>query len=196
MIFFRSSFFRLAMLLLAGMLAACSPKPLEFKGSDITGTGLGKDMALTDTSGQMRRVADYEGKVLVVFFGFTQCPDVCPTALAELAHAMEMLDEKADDVQVVLITVDPERDTPELLKEYVTAFDPRFDALRGSADELHKTAQSFRAYYARAPGSTPDSYTMDHSASFYVFDRKGEPRVLIGGSAEAPDIADDLRLLL
>ncbi len=186
----------LGLLLLAGVLAACSPKPLEFKGSDITGTGLGADMLMNDTSGQPRRMADYKGKVTVVFFGFTQCPDVCPTALAELAHAMELLGDAADQVQVLLISVDPERDTPEILKEYVKAFDPRFQALRGTPEQLHKTAQSFKAFYAKAPGATPGDYTMDHSASFYVFDKNAAVRVLLPGNSDAEAMASDLRQLI
>lgn len=177
-------------------LAACSPKPADFEGSDITGTGLGANMEIPDTTGQLRTLADYKGKVAVVFFGFTQCPDVCPTALAELSQTLALLGDQADQVQVLLISVDPERDTPEILTEYVQAFHPSFVGLTGTTDQLHKAAQSFKAYYAKAPGSTPDQYTMDHTASFYVFDKKGDVRVLISGDASAEDIASDIRKLL
>lgn len=178
------------------LLAACSPEPLEFHGSDISGTGLGSDMAIPDTSGQLRTIKDYRGKVVVVFFGFTQCPDVCPTALAELAHTMDLLEEDADDVQVLLISVDPERDTPEILSQYMASFNPSFVGLRGDEQQLNQAAQSFKAYYAKAPGPNPDDYTMDHSASFYVFDKKGEVRILLSGDSPAEEIADDIRLLL
>lgn len=177
-------------------LAACSPKPTEFKGSDITGTGLGQDLAIPDTTGQLRTLADYRDKVIVVFFGFTQCPDVCPTALAELSQTLALLGDQADQVQVLLISVDPERDTPEILAEYVQAFHPSFVGLAGTTDQLHKAAQSFKAYYAKAPGATPEQYTMDHTASFYIFDKKGDVRVLISGDVSAEDIASDIRQLL
>lgn len=184
------------LLALSVFLAACTPKPLEFQGSDISGTGLGADLAITDTTGQLRTLEDYKGKVTVVFFGFTQCPDVCPTALAELSQTLNLLGDKADDVQVVLVSVDPERDTPEILSAYVGAFHPSFVGLTGTPEQLHKAAQSFKAYYAKAPGPTPEEYTMDHTASFYVFDKKGDVRVLISGDASAEDIASDIKQLL
>ena len=180
----------------SAILAACSPKPLEFQGSDISGTGLGADLAIPDTTGQLRTLADYKDKVTVVFFGFTQCPDVCPTALAELAQTMDILGDKENEVQVLLISVDPERDTPEILSSYVNAFHPDFVGLTGNLDQLHTAAQSFKAYYAKAPGPTPEQYTMDHTASFYVFDKKGDVRVLISGDANAQDIASDIQQLL
>lgn len=186
-----------ALFFISVFIAACSSeKPPEFIGSDISGTGLGTDMAIPDTSGQLRTLKDYQDKVTVVFFGFTQCPDVCPTALAELAQTMHLLDDQADQVQVLLISVDPERDTPEILSAYVNAFHPDFVGLSGSLDQLHTAAQSFRAYYAKVPGSTPEQYSMDHTASFYIFDKKGDVRVLVGGDASAPDIASDIRQLL
>lgn len=180
----------------SAILAACSPQPLEFQGSDISGTGLGADLAIPDTTGQVRTLADYKDKVTVVFFGFTQCPDVCPTALAELAQTMDILGDKEDEVQVLLISVDPERDTPEILSAYVNAFHPDFVGLTGNLEQLHTAAQSFKAYYAKAPGPTPEQYTMDHTASFYVFDKKGDVRVLISGDANAQDIASDIQQLL
>lgn len=178
------------------LLSACTPEPVEFIGSDITGTGIGQDLSLPDTNGELRTLDDYTGKVTIAFFGFTQCPDVCPTALAELAHTMDLLGDKAEQVQVLLISVDPERDTPEVLEPYVKAFHPSFVGLTGSADQLLKTAQSFKAYYAKAPGPTPEQYTMDHSASFYVFDKQGDIRILISGDAPADEIASDIQQLL
>jgi protein SCO1/2 len=178
-------------------LSACSGdiKP-EFKGSDISGTKLGHDMAMQDSSGTIRTLQDYKGKVIVSFFGFTQCPDVCPTAMAELAQVMTLMGDKADKLQVILLSVDPERDTPAIIGEYAKAFHPDFVGLTGSADQLAKTAKSFKAYYAKAPGVSPDQYSMDHSSSFYVFDPQGEARVLIRGDATAQDIAHDVNQLL
>lgn len=186
-----------ALFLTSIFIVACSSEAqLEFLGSDISGTGLGAEMAIPDTSGQLRTLKDYNGKVTVVFFGFTQCPDVCPTALAELAQTMALLEDKADDVQVLLVSVDPERDTPEILSAYVSAFHPDFVGLSGTLEQLRAAAQSFRAYYAKVPGPTPEQYSMDHTASFYVFDKKGEVRVLIPGDASASDIAHDIRQLI
>lgn len=180
------------------LLTACSPDtPASFHGSDIAGTGLGKDMVLQDSSnGEVRDLASYKDQVAVVFFGFTQCPDVCPTALAELAQTMELLGKDADQVQVIMISVDPERDTPEVLAHYVAAFHTDFVGLRGTPQQLATTAKSFKAFYAKADGPTPEQYTMDHSSSFYVFDKKGDVRVLIAGNAPADEIADDIRQLL
>lgn len=182
--------------LLVGALSACSDKQIEFHGSDISGTGIGKDLAMLDTSGQLRTLNDYKGKVVVVFFGFTQCPDVCPTALAELSHTIDILGDKASQTQVLMISVDPERDTPEIFEPYVTAFHPDFVGLTGTPDQLDKTAKSFKAFYAKVPGSTPDTYTMDHSSAFYIFDKKGEIRVLITGDAPANEVAADIQQLL
>lgn len=182
---------------LAIALAGCnSAKDANFVGTDISGSHLGSALSIPDTTGQVRTLADYKDKVAVVFFGFTQCPDVCPTAMAELAQTMELLGNDASQVQVIMITVDPERDTPDILSAYVQAFDPRFVGLTGNAEQLTKTAQSFKAYYAKAPGLTPDQYSMDHASSFYLFDKSGEVRVLVHGNASADDIANDIRQLL
>lgn len=176
-------------------LTACGEKEAGFQGSDITGTHLGKDLALNDHNGKARSLQDFAGKVVVVFFGFTQCPDVCPTSLAEVAQAMKALGNEADQVQVLLVSVDPERDTPEVLKTYVTAFDPRFLGLTGSPEQIQRAAASFKAYYAKVP--TPDGgYGMDHTAAFYLLDRNGESRVLANNSAGGSALAHDLRILL
>jgi len=176
-------------------LAACGESAPQFKGSDITGTHLGQGVALTDFNGQPRTLKDFAGKVQVVFFGFTQCPDVCPTSLAELSDVMQQLGPDADRVQVLLITVDPERDTPEVLKQYVTNFDPRFLALTGSADQIKQAAASFKAYYAKVPRPDGD-YTMDHTAAFYLLDGKGEARVLANNNIGADALAHDIKALL
>ncbi len=192
----RRSFISLAVAgLLSLGLAGCKD-PVKFQGTDITGTHLGRDMAMVDSSGKLRTLADYKGKVLLVFFGFTHCPDVCPTSMAELAQTMNLLKGDAKKVQVVMITVDPERDTGAIMDTYVKAFNPSFVGLTGSPDQLHKTAQSFKAYYAKASGGTPDSYSMNHSSSFYILDQTGEARVLLNGNAPAKVIAGDIRQLL
>ncbi|NGM86423.1 SCO family protein [Parapusillimonas sp. SGNA-6] len=177
-------------------LAGCGPKKVAFIGSDITGTKLGKDMVMVDGNGQTRTLADYKGKVVVVFFGFTQCPDVCPTAMAELAQTMDLLGKDADQVQVLMISVDPERDTPPVLSEYVKAFNPAFVGLTGTPEQLSKTAKSFKAYYAKSPGAKPEQYSMDHASSFYIIDKDNEARVLVSGNASAKDIASDIRQLI
>ncbi|HUG59873.1 MAG TPA: SCO family protein [Candidimonas sp.] len=181
---------------LSPLLAACSKKEVVFQGSDISGTQLGRDLEMLDGTSQVRRLADYKGKVVLVFFGYTQCPDVCPTAMAELSQTMELLGKDAEKVQVLMISVDPARDTPEILSAYVQAFNPAFVGLTGTPEQLSKTAKSFKAYYAKSPGGTADQYGMDHASSFYLFDQEGESRVLVSGNASAKDIADDIKLLL
>ncbi|MCQ9617726.1 SCO family protein [Paenalcaligenes niemegkensis] len=180
------------------ILSACSPsaEEMQFNGSNISGSNLGADLTMVDGEGNLRTLESFSGKVVVVFFGFTQCPDICPTALSQLAAAMELLGNDADKVQVLLITVDPERDTPEIIAEYVRAFDERFLGLTGSPAQLHKTAQSFKAFYAKVPGPTPEQYTMDHSSSFYILDGKGEARVLLRGDATPEEISQDIKQLL
>jgi protein SCO1/2 len=184
-------------LLIISMLG-CSPKP-SFKNVDITGsTAFGNNFSLLDSSGNTKTMADYKGKVVVVFFGFTQCPDVCPTTLTEMDEALKLLGpNKAAKVQVIFITVDPERDTASVLAQYVPAFNSSFVGLR-SADEagLEKVAKDFRIYYKKVPGSKPGSYTMDHSAGSYVFDQNGQLRLYIK-HAQGPEVlAHDLKNIL
>lgn len=181
---------------LAGILAACGDPAPSFKGNDISGTQLGKNLALNDHNGQARTLRDFAGKVTVVFFGFTQCPDVCPTSLAELSQVMQKLGGDADRVQVLMITVDPERDTPEILKQYVTTFDPRFLGLTGTPDQIKQAAASFKAYYAKVPTEGGKNYTMDHTAAFYLLDGKGESRVLANNTIGAEALAHDIKALL
>lgn len=180
------------------MLPACTPEPAQpaFQGSNISGSHFGQDLEMVDTEGQTRHLSDYRGKVLVVFFGFTQCPDVCPTALAQLASAQELLGEDAVHMQAIMISVDPARDTPTLLRAYLNAFNPDFVGLTGSADQLSRTARSFKAFYARSGTPGSDQYSMDHSSSFYVIDAQGEARSLLRGDASPEEIAHDVRLLL
>jgi protein SCO1/2 len=184
-----------AVALAAILLIGCGDTRPAFQGGNITGTGLGKSLALTDINGKPRTIKDFAGRVVVVFFGFTQCPDICPTSLAKLTETMNMLGSAADRVQVLMVTVDPERDTPEILKQYVNAFDPRFLALTGTPDEIKQAAASFKAYYAKVPG--PDgNYSMDHTASFYLFDKKGEARVLASNNISVAALAQDIETLL
>jgi protein SCO1/2 len=177
-------------------LASCTPQGAKFQSSDVTGSAFGRDFTLRDPTGKERSLADFRGKAVVVFFGYTQCPDVCPTTLATLAEAMKRLGPEADRVQVLFITVDPERDTPDLLSKYVPAFDPRFVGLRGDAEQTARTAKEFKILYQKQPGASPGSYTMDHSAGTFIFDPQGRLRLYVG-LAQGPDVfAHDLRELL
>jgi len=187
--------FLVAVLLIA--LAACSPKP-EFKNVDITGSSaFGKDFSLLDPNGKTRTLGDFKGKVVVMFFGYTQCPDVCPTTLTEMQQVMALLGPQADKVQVLFVTLDPERDTAAILKQYVPAFDPRFLGLR-PADEaaLEQVTKDFKIYYKKVPGSSPGSYTMDHTAGSYAFDPEGHLRLYIKHAQGPETLAHDLKELL
>jgi len=178
-------------------LTACSPKP-EFKNIDITGsTAFGKDFSLVDPDGRERTLADFKGKVVVMFFGYTQCPDVCPTTLTEMQQVMTLLGSQSDKVQVLFVTVDPERDTAAILKQYVPAFDSRFLGLR-PADEaaLEKVAKDFKIYYKKVPGISPGSYTIDHTAGSYAFDPEGRLRLYIKHAQGPETVAHDLKELL
>jgi len=177
------------------LLSACGDKTPDFAGSDITGTGLGKDWSLTDHAGTARTLTDYAGRVVVVFFGFTQCPDVCPTSLAEMAQVMRELGPEAERVQVLFITVDPERDTPAILRQYVTAFDARFVGLTGTAEQIRAAAASFKVSYAKVAREDND-YTMDHTAAFFLLDGRGQARVLTRANLGVAALAHDVRLLL
>lgn len=167
-----------------------------FKNTDLTGLSYGNDFALKDHNGNVRRLADFKGKAVLVFFGFTHCPDVCPTTLAELANVMKELGPQADKLQVLFVTVDPERDTPEVLAKYVPAFDPRFLGLSGTPAETEKMAKEFKVFYQKAPGKTPGSYTVDHTAGSYIFDTQGRIRLFVRHGQGAEPILHDLKLLL
>ena len=178
-------------------LAACSPKP-EFKNVDITGSAaFGKDFSLLDPEGKTRTLADFKGKVVVMFFGYTQCPDVCPTTLMEMQQVMAMMGAQADKVQVLFVTVDPERDTAAILKQYVPAFDKRFLGLR-PADQvaLEQVTKDFKIYYKKVPGSSPGAYTIDHTAGSYAFDPEGRLRLYIKHAQGPETLAHDLKELL
>ena len=177
--------------------SACSEasKP-AFKGVDITGVDYARDLPLTDQFGKARHISDFAGKVVAVFFGYTHCPDVCPTTMSEMAQVKSELGADGDKLQVIFVTVDPERDTPEVLKAYMANFDPTFLALRGSAQELAAVAKDFKIFYKQVPGPTPTSYTMDHSAGLYVFDPSGRLRLFQRYGVGVQPLADDIRLLL
>ncbi|PTB21664.1 cytochrome c oxidase assembly protein [Trinickia symbiotica] len=179
------------------MLAGCGNDAPAFQNLDITGnTQFGSNFALPDTSGKMRTLADFKGKAVVLFFGYTHCPDVCPTTMAELSQALQQLGTNAARVQVLFVTIDPARDTPNVLSQYVSAFNPTFIGLRPDGAELAKVAKDFRVYYAKVPGKSPDSYTMDHTAASYVFDPSGKLRLFARDGQGAQSWVHDLKLLL
>jgi len=182
-------------LLLAGCDKIATPPP-SFKNTDLTGLDYARDFALTDHNGKARTLADFKGKVVVLFFGFTPCPDVCPTTMAELSEVMKQLGPQADQVQVLFITIDPERDTQALLAQYVPAFDKRFLGLYGDAAATAKVAKEFKVFYAKVEGNTPGSYSMDHTAASYVFDRNGKIRLFVRHGQGAEPIVHDIKQLL
>ena len=193
----RLSISAFVMVLMTLALVACSPKP-EFKNIDITGaSGFGSDFSLLDVDGKTRTLADFKGKVVVMFFGYTQCPDVCPTTLTEMQQTMVLLGPQADKVQVLFVTVDPARDTAAILKQYVPSFDPRFIGLR-PADEaaLEKVTKDFKIYNKKVPGLSQGSYTIDHTAGSYVFDPEGHLRLYIKHAQGPETLAHDLKELL
>jgi len=189
---FRSSVAALCLVL----LAACDSAAPKFRSTDISGVDYGRSLELTDHHGKLRRLEDFRGKAVVVFFGFTHCPDVCPTTLADMAIAMKQLGPDADRVQVVMVTVDPERDTRELLAKYVPAFDARFLGLYGNPEATRRTAKEFKVYFEKRPGKTPGEYSIDHSAQSYVIDTQGRLRLFVRHDRLTEDLAPDLRTLL
>jgi len=177
-------------------LAACAPDKPQFKSIDITGADYARDFKLADHHGQLRSMADFKGKAVVVFFGFTQCPDVCPTAMAELAQVKLQLGADGQRLQAIMVSLDPERDTPEVLKAYMTNFDPGFLALRPTLEQLPQLAKDFKIFYKKNEGKTPSSYTLDHSAGSYVFDPQGRVRLYTRQGVGVPAMTADLKLLL
>ena len=180
---------------LSGLSACSDPRP-AFKGVDITGADYAKELNLPDQNGQVRKLKDFSGKLVVVFFGYTQCPDVCPTTMQELAEVKRLLGPDGDKLQAVFVTVDPERDTAELLKAYVENFDASFVALRPTQEQLPAIAKEFKIYFKRVEGKTPTSYTMDHSAGSYIFDTQGRVRLFSRYGTGPQALADDFKLLL
>jgi protein SCO1 len=190
---------RTVLLSLAGTaaLAACSvaDKP-QFKSVDITGADYARDFRLPDVDGHVRSLADFKGKAVIVFFGYTQCPDACPTTLSEIAEAKKMLGADGARVQPVLITVDPERDKPQMLKAYVQNFGPDFVALRGTPEQTAAAAKDFKVFYRKVEGDRPGSYSIDHSAGSYVYDAQGHLRLYTRYGSGAQALAADLKILL
>lgn len=200
---------RAAVLALAGglLLAGCdraavpagagaSGQRPAFKAVDITGATYAGKFSLPDADGQVRTLADFKGKVVVVFFGYTQCPDVCPTTMTELAEVKRTLGDAGRDVVGIFVTVDPERDQPALLKSYLANFGPDMVGLRGSPDQVREVAKEFKVFYSKVPGKTDTSYTVDHTAGSYVFDRQGRVRLFTRYGSGAKNLVDDLRILL
>ncbi len=183
-------------LLLAALLAGCEREtPPALQLTDITGAEFGRAIRLTDHNGRARTLADFRGKVVMVFFGFTHCPDVCPTTLAEMAQVMRELGPDAEKVQVLFITVDPERDTPEVLRQYVPSFHASFLGLHGDADAIARTAKGFKVFYQKQalPGG---GYSVDHSAGTYIYDREGRLRLYASYGRGAAALLHDIRILL
>ena len=177
--------------LVGGPLAGCTEAKPSFNAVDMTGADYAKDVALKDADGQPRTLRDFKGKVVVLFFGFAQCPDVCPTTMSEMAQVKQQLGKDADKLQVLFVTVDPERDTPAVMKAYMGAFDPSFVALIPTPDQLAAMAKDYKAYYKKVEGKTPTSYSMDHSAASYIYDMQGRLRLYARyGAGVAPMVAD------
>ena len=178
-------------------LGVTATKPAaSFRGADITGADYAKTLSMPDVNGQPRTLGDFKGKVTVVFFGYTQCPDVCPTTMAELAQVKKALGADGDKLQAVFVSIDPERDTPEILKSYMASFDPNFVALRGTLAQTQATAKEFKVYFAKVPGKAEGSYTMDHSAGAFVFDAKSNVRLFERYGAGAEALTADVKALI
>lgn len=184
----------LCLLAVVALVTGCSPP--TFNNIDITGAAFGRDFSLTDQNGARRTLADYRGKLVAVFFGYTQCPDVCPTTLADLMQVKKKLGTDGDRLQVIFITVDPQRDTPQVLRQYLGGFDPTFVGLYGTDEEIARTAKEFKVFYQKVPGKTPTSYSMDHTAGTYIFDRDGHLRLFVKYGASIDPLVDDLKKLL
>lgn len=187
---------RLFLALSAATLVSCKPPPVTFHSTDLTGATFARQLALVDHHGQPRSLADFRGKATVVFFGYTACPDICPTMLARLAEVMKKLGGEAERVQVLFVTVDPERDSAERLKDFVPWFNPSFLGLRGDAAQIQAAAAEFRIFTARKPVEGALGYVIDHSTGAYVFDPAGRLRLYVKDTTSVDDIAADLRLLL
>ena len=180
----------------SGLFFACSETKPNFASVDVTGADYAKDFQLNDHNGQLRSLKDFKGKLVVVFFGYTQCPDVCPTSMAEVAEIKKSLGPDGDRLQGIFITVDPQRDTPALLKAYMANFDPSFLALVPTPEQLATVAKDFKVYYKKVDGSTPTSYTMDHSAGSYVYDTQGRLRLYARYGGGVAPLLGDLKILL
>ena len=179
-----------------GQLTACGKSGPAFTAINITGADYAKDFALTDHNGQLRTLKDFRGKIVMMFFGYTQCPDVCPTSMVEMVRIKQLLGPDGDKLQGLFVTVDPERDKPEMLKAYMENFDPTFLALYTTPEQTAVLAKDYRVYYKKVPGPTPTSYTMDHTAGSYVYDTEGHLRLFTRYGTKPELTAADIRLLL
>ncbi|WP_246262054.1 SCO family protein [Azoarcus taiwanensis] len=186
--------FLLVLALVSASLIGCGEQNVRFNATDITGANYGQDFELVDSHGQLRTLEDFRGEVVMIYFGFIQCPDVCPTALMRAVEVKDALGPSGDKFRVVYITVDPERDTPEIVSAYLAAFDPGFVGLHPTMEELPEVAKSFRVFYRKVP--TGDSYTMDHTATSFVYDTQGRLRLAVSHSMEVAPIVEDVRTLL
>jgi len=184
-------------------LAGCKPSApagqeapaLAWHGVDITGASYARSLKLKDVDGRPRDLAEFKGRVVFVFFGFTQCPDVCPTTMAELAEVKRRLGADGERVQGVFVTVDPERDTPAVLKAYLQGIDPSFIGLRGSLDELESASREFKVFYQKVP-TKDGNYTMDHTAGGFLFDPAGRARLFVRYGTKLDDLTADVRQLM
>jgi protein SCO1/2 len=192
----RRFFYACTLALLGGVITACTPDKPKFNAIDVTGADYAKGFTLADQLGQQRSLSDFKGKVVVLFFGYTQCPDVCPTSMVELAEVKRLLGSQGDKLQGAFITVDPARDTAEVLKAYMGNFDPTFVAFVPTPEQLAAVAKDYKVYYKRSEGKTPTSYTMDHSAGSYVYDTQGNLRLYSRYGSGAAALAQDIQALL
>lgn len=191
-----TTIWRFSLVLLVAALAACSPEGPKFRSTDVTGAEFGRALALSGHDGKPHTLEEFRGRAVVVFFGFTHCPDICPTTLADMAGVMKKLGADAAKVQVLFVTLDPERDTREVLSQYVPAFDARFLGLYGDTEATQRVAKEFRVFFAKNAGSAPGAYTLDHSAQSFVLDPQGRLRLIVRPERIAQDLAEDLRTLL
>jgi len=189
---------QIVIVLLMCVLAACKPaaEAGKFVATDITGADFGQTLSLTDHTGKHRTLADFKGKAVALFFGYTHCPDVCPTTMADMKQTMKLLGPRADELQVLFVTLDPERDTQEVLAKFVPSFDARFIGLRGSVDEVTATAKAFKIFSSKVQSEGSSGYTIDHSAGMYVFDKAGKIRLYIDYGERPVDMARDIKQVL
>lgn len=190
---------KLLLVLSVALLAACGGSgeaPPKFNATDVSGADWGRELNLTDHNGKPRTLADFKGKAVILFFGFTQCPDICPTTLGASAAMLQLLGSDADKVQVLFVTLDPARDTPEVLAKYTAAFNPTFLGLYGNAEATAAAAKEFKVFFQKAPGATPDSYTIDHTAASYAIDPQGRLRLYMKHGETPEQMAADIKLLL
>jgi protein SCO1 len=179
------------------MLTACdAAKSAPFVATDITGAEFAKGLSLTDHNGKKRTMQDFAGKVVVLFFGYTHCPDVCPTTMSDLKNAMKLLGDKSNEVQVLFVTIDPERDTQEVLAKFVPSFDKRFIGLWGSLQETAETLGNFKIFYSKVEGKSANDYTIDHSTGTYVFDKTGKIRLYMGYGEKPAEMVSDIKKLM